>query len=272
MRHILNFSCEDEICAATLDTASGGTGLLIVSGGNEIRVGAHAGMARLAAHLSARGIPVFRFDRRGVGDSGGENDGFTASAADIAAAAAAFRAACPHVSRLIGFGNCDAATALAIFHNDARLDALILSNPWAVENDDGLPPPGAIRRHYARRLRDPAAWRALRRGRIDLGKLALGLSRAAHPALAQPLVMRLAAALTDAPPAQIILAERDMTAMAFAAEWRKPPFATARARVSVTTVPTASHGFAGPGDEDRLFAIILKAIGELSTLESPPVD
>lgn len=272
LRHILNFLCEDESCAATLDTASGETGLLIVSGGNEIRVGAHGGMARLAGHLALRGIPTFRFDRRGVGDSSGENDGYTASAADIAAAATAFRAACPHVTRLIGLGNCDAATALALFHDEARLDALILTNPWAVESDSALPPPGAIRRHYARRLRDPAAWRAFRRGGIDLGKLAQGLSRAARPAPPQPLAMQLAAALADTPPARIILAERDMTAMAFADQWRKPLFAAARARIDVATIPTASHGFAGHGDEDRLFAIILEAIGELSAWESPPID
>ncbi len=55
----------------TLDDAPGTTGLLIVSGGNEVRAGAFAGQARLAAEIAAAGHPVFRFDRRGVGDSTG---------------------------------------------------------------------------------------------------------------------------------------------------------------------------------------------------------
>ncbi len=58
---------------------------------------------------------MFRFDRRGIGDSTGENHGFESSADDIAAAAAAFRAE-SGVTRIVGFGNCDAATALAFFH------------------------------------------------------------------------------------------------------------------------------------------------------------
>ena len=56
----------------TLDKAPGKTGLLIVSGGNEIRIGAHRGMALLAQRLAARrdsGVPLRpagnrRFDGR----------------------------------------------------------------------------------------------------------------------------------------------------------------------------------------------------------------
>ena len=58
---------------------------------------------------------MFRYDRRGIGDSSGENRGFLSAQADLVAAAAAFRAASPHVTRLVGFGNCDAASTLALF-------------------------------------------------------------------------------------------------------------------------------------------------------------
>src|SRR3546814_5070051 len=77
------------------------TGLLIVSGGNELRSGAHRGMAKLAARLSRDGFPVFRFDRRGVGDSEGENGGFLSSGPDIAEEVAAFlRRSEEHTSEL----------------------------------------------------------------------------------------------------------------------------------------------------------------------------
>ena len=54
MRHQLSFACEGAALAASLDEAAGGTGLLIVSGGNEIRSGAHRGMAMLAARIAAQ--------------------------------------------------------------------------------------------------------------------------------------------------------------------------------------------------------------------------
>jgi alpha-beta hydrolase superfamily lysophospholipase len=125
--------CEGAWCAATLDEGNAAPGLLIVSGGNEIRSGAHAGQAAMAAHFAGLGYPVFRYDRRGIGDSEGENGGFEASAADISAAVAAFRAEAPHVTRIVAFGNCDAATSLAFFHAGLGIDRLLLANPWVIE-------------------------------------------------------------------------------------------------------------------------------------------
>src|SRR5690606_34577057 len=106
-RHV-TFACEGETLVGTLDEAAGASGLLLVSGGNEIRAGAFAGQARLAARLAAAGHPVFRFDRRGIGDSTGENAGFLGSGPDLAAALAALRAEQPSLERGVGFGHCDA--------------------------------------------------------------------------------------------------------------------------------------------------------------------
>ena len=144
MRRLLSFPCEGATLAATLDEAPGATGLLIVSGGNEIRIGAHRGMAKLAADVAGTGYPVFRFDRRGIGDSEGDNGGFLSSAPDIAAAVATFRAQCPALARIVAFGNCDAASALVIHRIDG-IDALVLANPWVIEAKDDMPAPAAIK-------------------------------------------------------------------------------------------------------------------------------
>ncbi|TPG18645.1 hydrolase 1, exosortase A system-associated [Sphingomonas koreensis] len=256
MRELITFDCASETLLGTLDRAAGTTGLLIVSGGNEIRIGAHRGMALLAARLAEQGVPVLRFDRRGVGDSSGENGGYASSGPDIAAAAAALRSAQPQLTQLIGFGNCDAATALALFGRDARIDRLIVTNPWVIETTDDLPPAAAIRARYAERLRDPREWRRLLSGGVNITKLVRGLQNIAFNgsqrarSLADPFFATLPRST------HVILAERDATALAFATEAKRRDW-----RGAVDRIPTASHSFARDGDGDALFEAIVAAIG-----------
>ena len=73
MREPLSFVCDGESLSAMYDSGDHPIGLLILSGGNEIKIGAHRGMAKLARDVSANGYSAFRFDRRGIGDSEGEN-------------------------------------------------------------------------------------------------------------------------------------------------------------------------------------------------------
>lgn len=258
MRRVIAFPCEGETLAGTLDAAPGTTGLLIVSGGNEVRVGAHRGMALLAHRLAEQDVPVFRFDRRGIGDSTGENRGYDASGPDIVAAAAAFRKEQPQLERVIGFGNCDAATALALFHHPAGLTGLVLANPWLGDQPDDLPAPAAIRAHYARRLTDPAAWRALLGGRIDIAKLFSGLRKTV---VGKPEnTATLATALADTPATRIVLATSDNTAIAFATAWKRACFAPVRERIAIERIDTDSHSFARPGDAAALEAAIMKTL------------
>jgi exosortase A-associated hydrolase 1 len=174
----LTFACGRQTLAGSLDTAPGHTGLLIISGGNEVRSGAFGGQAQLAAAVARAGFPVFRFDRRGVGDSEGENRGFRRSQKDIAAALSAFRALAPDVERVVGLGNCDAASALMLMGGEG-FDGLVLSNPWAFDEncqpEEASPPPAAIRQRYAEKLRDPKEVGRLLTGGVNLGKLAKGL-------------------------------------------------------------------------------------------------
>ncbi len=249
MRHQLSFACEGATLAASLDDAAGGTGLLIVSGGNEIRSGAHRGMAMLAARVADAGHPVFRFDRRGIGDSEGTNGGFEASGPDIVAAVAAFRVAAPHVSRIIAFGNCDAASAL-LLHQPLGLDGLIVANPWTYDGEaeeagePALPPASAIRARYLSRLKDPKSLLRLIRGEVDFRKLFRGLSAIkapAVPAAADSLAARIDYAVTElVAPATILLATGDRTAQAF---MENCP--ASLNRVPVERLVSTSHSFAG---------------------------
>ena len=250
-RRHLTFACDGDTLVGTLDEAAGTTGLLIVSGGNETRAGAFSGQAELAASVAAAGFPVFRFDRRGVGDSEGENFGFRHSASDIAAALTAFRTACPQLKTIAGFGNCDAASALML-SGGAGLDRLALANPWTIEHDDGAPPPEAIRSRYAEKLRNPKeVWRLLT-GKVSLGKLAGGIRHALRPAPAPSgLAEEIAAGLAGFTGSSVILlASRDRTAQAFESGWNA-------ADQRISRCEGATHAFAEAQSRDWLVRELL---------------
>ena len=193
MRRVIAFPCGEATLVGTLDEAPDTIGLLIVSGGNEIRIGSHRGMASLAQAIAERGFPVLRYDRRGIGDSEGENRGFLSAADDLGAAVTAFRDA--GVRRIVGFGNCDAASTLALFGRAAGIDAVLLANPWTIEAGEDLPPAAAIRARYVQRLIDPVTWKRFASGKVDIGKLIHGLRKIAAPAAPSPLAGRVIAAI-----------------------------------------------------------------------------
>ena len=263
VRRLLTLTCEDAELGATLDASGGAVGLLMVTGGSQTRIGSHRMYERLATALAQRGISCLRFDRRGVGDSGGEDPGFRGSGPDIAAAAALLRAQCPRLERLYGFGLCDGATALALFGDAAGLDGLILVNPWLVETEAGTPPPAAIRRHYRRRLLSWEGWRKIVSGAVDYRKLLDGVTKIARRRETAPLAREVAGALArHRLPARLILATGDATAIAAAAEMRSGIFrGLARA---ARTIASDSHTFARPGDEAALLQAVADAVDDLN--------
>jgi exosortase A-associated hydrolase 1 len=262
MRRQVSFECDGSALAATLDEGTASVGLLIISGGNEIRIGAHGGMAKLAQDISAKGFPVFRFDRRGIGDSEGENAGFTGSAEDLTAATLGFRTACADIKDIVAFGNCDAAAALML-HLPADVASTVLANPWVIEPIDELPPAAAIKARYIEKLKDPRALLRLISGGVNIAKLIRGLRRAAQPAQAAALADKVAAGMTAFHgPIHIILAAGDATALAFADAWQGVSFAPARERPNITvqTIDSASHSFASDSDYDALKHAVLNAL------------
>ncbi|MFC4292768.1 hydrolase 1, exosortase A system-associated [Sphingorhabdus arenilitoris] len=273
MRRMIGFMCEGHLLTGTLDEAPGDIGLLIVSGGNEIRCGAHGGQAQLAAQVAALGHPVLRYDRRGIGDSEGSNSGFMDSRADIAAAIAAFRREAPALDRIIAFGNCDAASALALFH-DGQLDGLILANPWVIEEeqqDDGeaadtptKPSAAAIRARYWDRIKNPRSLIDLFTGKIDLKKLVGGLMKAAKKDQPTGLAIQIAAQFSQSDvPVHLLIAKRDTTAMAFMGAWNSDVFNAARGKenIRLSATDSTSHSFASDADKKLLLSKILEEIG-----------
>lgn len=259
MRRLLTFDCDGAQLGASLDEAEGATGILMVTGGSQTRIGSHRLYERLARTLAANGIPCFRFDRRGVGDSGGEDPGYLGSAPDLAAAAAAFRTERPGLEAVIGIGLCDGATALALFGAEAGIDGVVMINPWLVEAEVDAPPPAAIRRHYRERLFSLSGWKRLLDGSVSYSKLLRGITKAAKPIEGSELAADVAGALRGRGlSASLILASGDATAIAAAREVKARIFQGLIRRRE--EIDTDSHTFAKPGDVAALTSAILNAL------------
>ncbi|HEX8610608.1 MAG TPA: hydrolase 1, exosortase A system-associated [Telluria sp.] len=117
-------------------------GVLVVTSGPQYRIGHHRHFTLLARVLAGRGIPVLRFDHRGMGDSEGEARTIDALGDDIHAAIRAFFAQVPEMRELVLWGLGDAAmAALRYAQADARVSGVVLLNPQMApcEGESGAP-------------------------------------------------------------------------------------------------------------------------------------
>ncbi len=141
-------------------------GVLVLVGGPQYRVGSHRQFLLLARRLAGAGIPVLRFDYRGMGDSEGTARNFEGVGADILAAVDCLHAQVPSLRSVTLWGLCDGASA-ALIHawQDPRVSGLILLNPW-VRTQEGLAK-AYLKRYYLRRLLSLDFWEGLLRGRVN---------------------------------------------------------------------------------------------------------
>jgi exosortase A-associated hydrolase 1 len=166
----LRILCEGESLYGILHLADKAAtrGVVIVVGGPQYRAGSHRQFVLLARHLALAGVPVLRFDYRGMGDSEGEARNFENIDADIRAAIDAFLREVAGLREVVLWGLCDAASA-ALFYapRDRRVRGLALLNPW-VRTEAGAA--GAyLKRYYLARILDRGFWRKLIRGEFDVG-------------------------------------------------------------------------------------------------------
>jgi exosortase A-associated hydrolase 1 len=141
-------------------------GVLIVVGGPQYRAGSHRQFTLLARHLAGCGVPVLRFDYRGMGDSEGAQRSFEDVGEDLRAAADCFMREVPGMRELVIWGLCDAASAALFYaHQDARVTGLVLANPW-VRTGEGAAK-AYLKHYYLARLFEPGFWRKLMRGGFD---------------------------------------------------------------------------------------------------------
>lgn len=139
--------------------------LSLVAGGPQYRAGCCRQLVYMARDFSAHGIPVMRFDHRGLGDGAGEFLDFEHVEKDLAAAIAAFRRAVPELREVVLWGGCNAASGIMInAYRYPEVTGLILSNPYAHSEATQAV---VVRKHYLRRLKDPAFWSKVLRLRFN---------------------------------------------------------------------------------------------------------
>ena len=137
--HALAFACNDSwlygILSIPENTSS--RGVLVVVGGPQYRAGSHRQFTLLARDLAAYGVPVLRFDCRGMGDSEGEPRIFEDIEEDLQCAIDKFMEEIPGLDEVVIWGLCDAASAALFYaHRDPRVTGLVLLNPW-VRSEQG---------------------------------------------------------------------------------------------------------------------------------------
>ena len=144
-------------------------GVLLVVGGPQYRVGSHRQFVLLARALSRAGIPVLRFDYRGMGDSTGTSRDFETVDDDITAAKELLFSELPEVKFLVFWGLCDAASANAFYamkQQDRRIIGQVALNPWARTPEGEAE--AYIRHYYAKRLFSMAFWRKVLDLKVDV--------------------------------------------------------------------------------------------------------
>lgn len=279
---VLDIACEGESLIGILSTPalSGKTGVIIVVGGPQYRIGSHRQFVLLARHLADAGYPVLRFDHRGIGDSSGDARDFESIESDIHAAINAMYARLPSLQGVVLWGLCDAASA-ALLHQhhrqDARVRGLALVNPW-VRSHETLAR-AHIKHYYADRLRQSSFWRKLFRREIS-GRAWVGLFSNLRTMLSGSSTRRpegfqrqMAQAWQQfSGPLLLILSERDYTAKEFIeaiasqVAWREALQKTGLTRVDVTQ---ADHTFSSQADREHVERATLTWLESLSTHGSP---
>ena len=281
--HALRFDCEGEQLLGILalpgrdaSSTAAHTAMLMVVGGPQYRAGSHRQFTLSARAAAAAGMPVLRFDYRGMGDSSGALRQFEGVEHDIAAAIDALQRRCPSVRSVVLYGLCDAASASLLYWDathDPRIAAMCLLNPW-VRSEAGLARVH-VTHYYGQRLRDPAFWRKLLRGEVARDALGgalrsvsqmLGSGRrssaggAAAPALSYQQRMARAWMAFEGP-VLLLISGRDFTAQEFLqCAGREPEWRGALSQPQLTqhTLADADHTFSASQAQRRADALLVE--------------
>jgi alpha-beta hydrolase superfamily lysophospholipase len=157
--------------------------LILLNAGAIHHVGPNRLYVTLARQLSARGMPCFRIDLEGLGDSvlrceGRENHPYPHTAVDDVRAAVEYMKQLGY-TRFITLGLCSGAhTAFhaALQLDEPAIEELILVNPWVFYWKEGMSLDTTQHFEdvaaYRKSMKDPSRWMKLLRGQVDVMRIA----------------------------------------------------------------------------------------------------
>ena len=254
------------------DAPQQNTGVVIVVGGAQYRVGSHRQFVQMARLLAAAGYPVLRFDFPGMGDSPGETVPFEDAAPHIAAAIDALHGQCTGVAKVVLWGLCDGASASLLYmqaQRDPRVAGMVLLNPW-VRSDASLART-QVKHYYRQRLMEPDFWRKLAAGGVgwqavrSLGSNLRTMRQ--HP----PKMLTFQELMAHGWQAlegkiMLILSERDLTAQEFVEHAQTHPAwrgLLSRPGVTQHTAQGADHTFSSTSAQREVEAVVLAWLNAL---------
>lgn len=284
----LVFRCGDDRLLGLIDgvAQTSNVGVLMIVGGPQYRVGSHRQFTMLARTLAASGVPVMRFDHRGIGDSEGETT-FEALGPDIDSALDAFLAACPLVKKVVVWGLCDAASAILMeMPGDVRVAGAALLNPW-VRSDETLAR-SYLSGYYRKQLTSAAFWRRVVSGDVSVGRALSGvvgtICKALRPVASAerelvptateksprvPFQARMMQGLASFHrPILLILSGNDVTANEFRQFMRQDRFRRqllAAENVTIVEMPSADHTFSNAAAKAEVARLTLGWVHGIQT-------
>jgi exosortase A-associated hydrolase 1 len=225
-------------------------GVLLLADSAQYRVGGHRQFTLLSRVLATRGIPVMRFDRRGMGDSEGEPRPFDSIDDDIRASMKEFFIQVPEMKEIVIVGLGDAALSAALYAPvDDRVCGVAMLNPLPADGDGNSS--AALRHHYLARLGEVAFWKRVASGKIDLPAHAAALRHNLRQVATErrgALARRIASSLTGAQGrVLLVLGGNDEAAQRFS-----QLLARHQARFRCVDVAKADHAFASSAWRDEV--------------------
>ncbi|MBF0266837.1 MAG: hydrolase 1, exosortase A system-associated, partial [Gammaproteobacteria bacterium] len=175
------FKCQDQELIAICHPAHKDTGILIVTGGPQYRIGSHRQFVIIARTLAENGFPVFRFDYRDMGDSEtidnqseeSQSINFEHISTDIELAINEFSKQQTHLKKIILLGLCDGASAILIALSKnltsnikLAISGLILINPWVYQENTTAKT--YLKYYYFKRLAESDFWFRLFKFKINV--------------------------------------------------------------------------------------------------------
>lgn len=254
--------------------------VIMVTGGPQVRTGAHRLYVQLSRFLCANNWPTLRFDYEGMGDSEGNFVGFQNLEPSITAAMTFLQEKFRHPVQFIFWSLCDGATAVALYgaRHPQQIRGMILCNPLVI-TDEGLAR-STIRHYYCKRLFEKeflykiirfdldvkdtirSLWQSLKNAQFFINDKAACAESTSHqlPAMVMDSLHRFSR------PIRIILSTDDIVASNFQDELKKDAqldLDYQKQKITLRVIEGADHTFVAPWAKKQLFRHTLKALSEI---------